>query len=109
MICGSRLCLGFVSRSNGDEFTHRSFEIPACRGFLLAERTAKHQEIFDEGHEAEFFDSPEECADKVRFYLGDEEARQRIAAAGYQRGLKSDYSLRRRMSDAVREIQELRA
>jgi hypothetical protein len=98
----SRICLAFVSSSNRDEYSMRTFEIPACMGFMLAERTPAHQALFEEGAEAEFFDSVDECADKARFYLRDEGARHRIARAGQRRCLDSDYSLRRRLRDAMR-------
>ena len=103
----SRVSLGFVSSSNHDEYTMRTFEIPACQGFLLAERTTTHQELFIEGKEAEFFSSVEECADKIRFYLKEEALRRRIAAQGYLRCLDSDYSLRRRLRDALQQIEKL--
>jgi hypothetical protein len=104
VICGSQICLGFVSSSNRDEYSMRTFEIPACRGFFLAERTVTHQELFEEGKEAEFFDSPDECADKIRFYLKDETARHRIAEGGYRRCHASDYSLCARMDEALSQI-----
>jgi spore maturation protein CgeB len=85
----------------------RTFEVPACKGFFLAERTATHQELFDEGKEAEFFGSIEECADKIRFYLNNESTRDRIAEQGYQRCLKSGYSLHRSVSRAIDQIQAL--
>jgi len=69
IICHSKISLGFLSAANRDEFTSRTFEIPACKGFLLAQRTDKHLEIYEEGKEAEFFSSHSECADKIRFYL----------------------------------------
>jgi hypothetical protein len=108
VICGSRISLGFVSSSNQDEYTMRTFEIPACRGFLLAERTPIHQELFTEGTEAEFFSSTEECADKIKFYLLRESLRSRIADNGYQRCIKSDYSLLRSIANAVDQLQLLR-
>ncbi|HEX4644788.1 MAG TPA: glycosyltransferase, partial [Verrucomicrobiae bacterium] len=105
VVSRSRISLGFVSSSNGDEYTMRTFEIPACGGFLLAERTPTHQELFTEGKEAEFFSSTEECAEKIRFYLERESVRMKIAERGYQRCLESDYSLRRRMDEAIEGIQ----
>ena len=60
--------------------------------FLLAERTALHQELLEEGKEAEFFDSDDEMLDKARFYLKNNEARQRVAAAGRIRCEQSGYS-----------------
>lgn len=108
MVIGtSRICLGFVSSSNRDEYSMRTFEIPACAGFLLAERTRKHLELFEEGREAEFFGSIEECAEKMRFYLANETVRLKIAEAGYRRCVESDYSLHRRMNDALRLIREV--
>jgi spore maturation protein CgeB len=97
----ARIALGYVSSSNRDEYSMRTFEIPAVRTFLLAERTQMHMTLFEEGREAEFFSSPRECAEKVRFYLANDSARERIAAAGYRRCIESDYSLRRRMRDAM--------
>ena len=107
VICGSLISLGFVSSSNRDEYTMRTFEIPACKGFFLAERTPTHQELFVEGKEAEFFSSTEECADKIKFYLKSDGARDSIAEAGYQRCVKSDYSLQRSVANAVAQIKSL--
>jgi hypothetical protein len=107
VIHSSRICLGFVSSSNGDEYTMRTFEIPACGGFLLAERTPTHQELFVEGQEAEFFASTDECADKIRFYLSHETSRARIAERGHQRCLASDYSLRRSLTRALEQIESV--
>ncbi len=38
----SRINLSFLTHSNQDEFVHKSFEIAACGGFLLAERSQGH-------------------------------------------------------------------
>jgi len=108
IISGSRICLCYVSKSNLDDYTNRSADIPACGGFLLAERTAAHQEMYREGIEADFFGSDEECADKIRFYLQNDEKRQKIARAGYERCIRSDYSLNRYVREAVQEIMRLR-
>ena len=107
LISGSKICLGYVSSSNLDEYTVRSAEIPACGGFFLAERTPTHQEMYKEGEEAEFFSSDAECADKIRFYLRNEDGRLKIARAGYERCLKSDYSLKRYMREAMQEVLDL--
>jgi hypothetical protein len=104
VICGSRICLGFVSSSNGDEYSMRTFEVPACKGFFLAERTPTHQALFEEGKEAEFFSSTEECADKIRFYSRNEPARDRVAERGYRRCLDSDYSLHKRLAEALNHL-----
>lgn len=103
-IAESKISLGFVSFSNRDEFTMRSFEIPACQGFFLGQRTKVHQELYKEGEEAEFFDSAEECAEKIRYYLVHDSARNKIAAAGHRRCIDSDYSLEHSMKKAIELI-----
>jgi len=108
VICGSRICLGFVSSSNLDEYSMRTFEVPACKGFFLAERTPTHQELFVEGKEAEFFSSADECADKIRFYLENETVRARVAGQGYRRCVDSGYNLHKRLAEAVDQIQALK-
>lgn len=107
VIAGSCISLGFVSSSNRDEYTMRSFEIPAVGGFFLGERTPAHLQLYQEGKEAEFFDSTDECAEKINFYLRNEPARRSIAHAGYERCLDSDYSLRSRMREAIRLVESL--
>ena len=108
MISGRSIMLNFVSKSNCDEYNGRTFDIPACRGFLLAERTEFHREHFEEGIEAEFFSSVEECISKVLFYSKNESARVKIAKAGHDRCHSSRYDLKSRMLTAFQEISRLR-
>jgi spore maturation protein CgeB len=81
---GAEIALGFLRKSNRDDYTQRTFEIPACGGLLLAERTARHLTFYREGIEAEFFDPerPDELVSRVRALLSDPERRTQIRAAG---------------------------
>lgn len=87
----SKINLSFVTRSNEDDIAHKSVEITACQGFLLALRTEGHQAIFEEDREAVFFSSEEECADQCRFYLGRPDLREAIARGGRERAVRSGY------------------
>jgi len=105
----SRINLSFLTHSNRDEFVHKSFEIAACGGFLLAERTQGHLDRFVEDEEAVFFNGYEELAAKVRLYLDDESARSRIAAAGHARCLCSGYDNDTQVRSILNRVEELRA
>ena len=87
----SRINLSFVTHFNEDDISHKSVEIAACQGFLLALRSDGHQAIFEEDREAVFFSSVEECADKCRFYLGRPELREAVARRGRERAVRSGY------------------
>jgi len=79
---GAKIVVGLVRRANRDGHSMRTFEIPACGAFMLAERTDEHQEWFTEGIEAAYFTSTEELVEKVCFYSGQRELRRRISMAG---------------------------
>ena len=71
---------------------------------LLADRTDEHQSFFEEGKEADYFDSAEELGEKIAFYLANEESRARIARNGYDRCISSGYSYRERMAAVMEHV-----
>jgi spore maturation protein CgeB len=83
--------LCFLRKANRDLQTTRTIEIPACRAFMLAERTAEHQSLFREDVEAVYFDSSHELVAKCHYYLREPGKREAIAAAGYKRCLTDGY------------------
>jgi glycosyltransferase involved in cell wall biosynthesis len=100
---GAKIAPCLVRRANRDGHVMRSFELPACGAFMLAERTAEHQEFFREGEEVAYFSSPQELVDKVRYYLEHGDERKRMAEAAYHRVTSGNHSY----ADRLQQILEL--
>lgn len=75
-----------------DRVSTRSFEIPACGGFMLHIDNDEIRGLYDVPREIDVFASTDELAGKIGYYLERPEERQRIAAAGYRRAVPA-YSL----------------
>jgi len=103
-INGMNIALHFLRKANRDQQDSRTFEIPACGTFMLAERSHLHSNFFEEGKEADFFTSKEELLDKVKIYVKDTEKRNSIAAAGFKRSFKSGYDHKSRLKKVISQI-----
>ncbi len=66
----------------------RVFEIVACQGFMLSDRTQDLGELFTEGAHYAGFDNAEEIREKVEYYLKHPPERQKIASNGYDHLLR---------------------
>lgn len=83
----SKVNLNLVSASQGDEsqIKGRTFEVPACGGFLLDGHAEGLEEYFDIGRELVVYADADDLRDKCRFFLANESARAKIAEAGHRR------------------------
>lgn len=91
LLSSSRVSLCFLSSRQGDVYTRRCFEIPACGSVLLAPRTDFLARCFIEGEEAEFWGSEAELVAKAHALLRDEARRARIALQGRERVLRDGH------------------
>jgi len=105
----SEICLAFLRKVNRDRHTSRTFEIPACGGFQVSERTDEVLTFFEEGKEIECFSSEEELKDKITYYLAHDTQRRRIAAAGFERVRRSHYSFTDRLQTLLEHYFRLRS
>ena len=99
VVAATAINMGLLTGSCGplDEATTRSYEIPACGGFMLHERTPAIREIYREDEEFVAFSRPKELVWKVRHFLASTEERSAIAAAGYRRAVPAySYDVRMR-------------
>ncbi|MEO8481900.1 MAG: glycosyltransferase [Acidobacteriota bacterium] len=77
----ARISLGLVRRANRDGHAMRTFEVPAMRGCLLAERTSDHVALFGSDREAVvYFDDAADVVDAARWILDHPLDRDRLAA-----------------------------
>jgi hypothetical protein len=95
------IALHFLRKINRDQQDSRTFEIPACNVFMLAERSYLHQELFTEGDEVDFFTSKEELLQKLKYYLANPELRLQMAAAAYNRSFTSGYFHESRLNKVI--------
>ncbi|HQZ64665.1 MAG TPA: glycosyltransferase [Planctomycetaceae bacterium] len=99
-ICScSRINLGLLSEaglgtSSGDRTTARTWQIPACGGFMLHEDTAELRQFFEVGSEIAAFQDKQSLVQSVRKYLVDPVCRERVKTAGYERCVRGQYSYR---------------
>lgn len=84
-IQGSKVCLGFLSKTNRDLHTTRSMEIPYAGGVFCAQRTTEHQKLYIENVEAVFWDNIEECISQCKKLVNDDLFRESIRTAGMLR------------------------
>jgi spore maturation protein CgeB len=106
VINATRINLCFLRRANRDLQTTRTVEIPACKAFMLAERTDEHLDMFQEGYEAEYFSDSKELIGKVKYYLTHVSQIDIIARRGYNRCVASGYSNERRLKGVMDRICE---
>jgi len=101
----SEIIFNQVREHNGQSHSMKTFEIPACGGFMLAKRTDEQVGFFPEDKAAVYFSTEEELLDKVRFYLSHAEKRKTIAAKGFEIAKSHRYS--HRMQKVIEYFRQL--
>jgi spore maturation protein CgeB len=85
-ICdSSKIVLNIIRKQNIPSHNMRTFEAPACKAFVLSTRTDEAKEFFEEDKECAYFSTIEELKEKIDFYLKNDELRNKIREAGYQK------------------------
>ncbi|MDC1495481.1 glycosyltransferase, partial [Amylibacter sp.] len=105
-IYNSKINLCFLRKMNNDLHTSRSIEIPACGGFMLAEKTNEHEDLFTDKLEAVYFDNKEDLLGKIIYYLENRKVRERIAGNGFLRTRQSDYSYDAMVNNILKELND---
>lgn len=98
------LCL--VRRANRDGHCMRTFEVPAVGGAcMIAEDTEEHRAILGEdGAAVLYFRNPSEMVEKVRYLLGHNEDRERLAHAAHQLVINGGHTYQHRLTTILGAI-----
>ncbi|MDA9930215.1 glycosyltransferase [Alphaproteobacteria bacterium] len=83
--------IAIPSELNFNEFSGRTFEIPAMKTLLVAMDTPGHRTFFTK-EEALFFNDEASLLAQLKMLLSDKKLARKIANKGYERCLKSGYS-----------------
>lgn len=75
----SKINLNFTEGGTSD----RTYKVLASKGFLLTEPWVNMEKDFIVGHDLDIFTSVNELAEKIEFYLKNEDKRNKIAENGY--------------------------
>ena len=105
-----RTKLGFNVHNRG-KFTvgsYRLFELPANGVMQLSDGDEYLGRFFDEGNEIVGYRSADDLIDKIRFYLGNDTERTRIAGNAYRR-VMHDYRIEHLLHRAAEIIREASA
>jgi glycosyltransferase involved in cell wall biosynthesis len=86
-----------------DLVSTRSFEIPACKGFMLHIDNAEIRTLYDVGQEIDVFSDALELSEKIDFYLQQPFLRQQMVENAYQRCVPA-YSYEQRSKEIAQII-----
>ncbi len=97
----SAVSLNCTSRQMKGAVNQRVFDVPACGGFVLTDRRAQLEALFEPGREVVVYETPDDIAELAGRYLRDAVARERITRAAQKRIL-AEHTYEHRLTQLVR-------
>lgn len=88
------ISLNVMRDQNRYSHNMRSYESPACGAFTLSQRTPELTEMFRDGEDVVFAESPDAMLETARRWLADPAGRERVARAGFVRVEHDTYQRR---------------
>ena len=93
------------NRNMSDDINYRTFETLGCKTFLLTNHTENLDRLFNIGEHLITYSSKQDLNDKVRYYLGNPDIREKIANAGYEH-VKKNHTYLNRAKEVLDIIKE---
>lgn len=94
VIRGALITVNFVRAEHGCAHSMKTFEIPACGGFMVTNRTDEQEFFFRDKEHCLYFDRPADLLNTVSYFLNAHESREEIARQGHERVLPHNYEAR---------------
>ena len=96
----SKISLNISFASNGDkiQIKGRDFEAPGCGSLLLTMDTKEIAEYFVPDEEIVTYQDANDAAEKIKYYLKNEDEREKIAKKGYERVMR-EHTVEKRLLD----------
>jgi len=106
-ICGAKIALCFLSSLNCDTYTRRNFQIPAMKTVMLSQYTEDLTSLFLPDKEAVFFNDKKELLEKLKLLLSNNDLRDNIAKASYNRVYADGHDVKSRMKAWLSQVLDL--
>lgn len=103
----SKININILTIENRDTTNLRNFEIPAFKGFQIAEETSAIKKIFKNNEEIVLYNSPDELAEKCQYYLKNVEAYDKIKKQGYETIVNGKNTILDRAYEIIETIAEI--
>lgn len=88
-----------------DNVSTRTFEFPACKGFMLHIDNDEVRDMYEVGEEIDVFNNADELCEKIDYYLKHPEKRRAMIERAYQRAVPA-YSYDARASELLALFKE---
>lgn len=92
------LNISFAGKGERPQIKGRDFEAPGCGAMSVTKNVAGLEDYFVPGKEIVTYEDVDDAAEKILFYLKNDELRRQIATAGHERTLK-DHTFEKRLAD----------
>jgi len=110
--CG-KICIAPITRNMivdgkkqpGDVDTTRTYELAAANCFFIHKRTGFVSSLYDDENEVPKYDTPEDLAQKIVYYLDNENVRNAMREAAHKRAVPQ-YSLDARVEEILAYLQK---
>ena len=95
------LNISFASKEDKIQIKGRDFEAPGCGSLLLTRETKEIADYFVPGEEIITYQDVNDAAEKIKYYLANEDEREKIAKSGYERVMR-EHTIEKRLLDVIK-------